>query len=109
MNKRDFDSLMAAAREAVAHVKGEPTGVRVTVIPDLDVSEVRGKTGLSQIEFATTFGVNVATLRNWEQKRVKPMGPARVLLTVIDRQPAAVLAALRIGPKKSVRQRRKAA
>jgi hypothetical protein len=41
----------------------------------------------------------VATLRNWEQGRTRPDGPARVLLTVIDRDPRAVLKALRIGAK----------
>lgn len=99
--KKAVDSIMAGLEEAHAYIKGDTSrGVTTVVkIPDLNVSEVRGKVGLSQEEFARTFGVSIGTLRNWEQRRVRPDGPARVLLTVIDRDPASVLKALRIGPK----------
>jgi putative transcriptional regulator len=78
-------------------------------VGDLDIGKVRGKVGLSQEEFARAFGVSVGTLRNWEQRRVRPDGPARVLLTVIDRDPVSVLRALRIVPKASATRRRRAA
>jgi len=49
---------------------------------------------MSQEEFATQFGISPATLRNWEQGRRHPEGPARVLLNIIEREPAAVQRAL---------------
>jgi len=111
MSKKAFDSIMAGLGDALAYAKGDRTRGRATAFQgrDLDVGRVRGKVGLSQDEFARAFGVSVGTLRNWEQKRVRPDGPARVLLTVIDRDPVAVLRALRIGPGRTSRRRRRAA
>jgi putative transcriptional regulator len=61
-----------------------------------DVRAARKRLGLSQAEFATRFGFQPATLRNWEQGRTRPDGPARVLLAVIARHPEAVEDALRM-------------
>lgn len=58
-----------------------------------DVPEIRKELGLSQPEFAGFMGVSLGTLRNWEQERREPQGPARALLLVASRQPAAVRAA----------------
>lgn len=62
--------------------------------------------GLSQDQFAMFMGVSPATLRNWEQKRREPHGPARSLLLVAARQPAAVRkafkAAMPAGKKQKV-------
>ncbi|MDK9722856.1 MAG: helix-turn-helix domain-containing protein [Rhodospirillales bacterium] len=55
---------------------------------------VRARVGLSQTEFAKRIGVPVATVRNWEQGKRSPHGPARALLRVLDRIPKAVIAAL---------------
>jgi putative transcriptional regulator len=41
---------------------------------------------MSQNDFAEQFGISAATLRNWELGRRQPEGPARVLLTIIDRE-----------------------
>jgi putative transcriptional regulator len=111
MSKKAFDSIMAGLEDALAYAKGDRARGRANVlnVRDLDVGKVRSKVGLSQQEFARTFGVSIGTLRNWEQKRVHPDGPARVLLTVIDRDPISVLKALRIGPKTAVSKRRRAA
>ena len=96
-----FDEISAGLREAIAHAKGG-TGLVIHEFraPDLDVSAVREKTALSQEDFARTFGVSLGTLRNWEQGRRAPDGPARVLLTLIDRDPVAVLKTLRASPAK---------
>jgi putative transcriptional regulator len=59
----------------------------VVRIPDVDVRKVPLKMGLSQTQFATKFGFPTATLRNWEQGRVRPDAPTRVLLAVIDKHP----------------------
>lgn len=60
-----------------------------------DVSAIRKALGLSQPDFARFMGVSVATLRNWEQERRQPQGPARSLLLVARKQPMAVLEAFK--------------
>jgi putative transcriptional regulator len=55
---------------------------------------VRRKIGLSQVAFAKRIGVPVDTVRNWEQGKRAPQGPARALLRIIDRAPEAALQAL---------------
>jgi putative transcriptional regulator len=55
---------------------------------------VRRKVGLSQVAFARRIGVPVDTVRNWEQGRRAPQGPARALLRIIDRAPETALRAL---------------
>ena len=85
--------IVEALQNAVAYAKGDLSkgrAHRVLVPPRINVKQVRSKLGLSQSDFAETFGINAATLRNWEQGRRQPDGPARVLLTIIDREPAAV-------------------
>jgi transcriptional regulator with XRE-family HTH domain len=52
--------------------------------------------GLSQEEFAYLMGISVATLRNWEQGRRKPEGPARVLLKVASLHPEVLLNIVRL-------------
>ncbi len=55
-----------------------------------DVTHIRRSLGFSQRKFALFMGVSVATLRNWEQERREPRGPARSLLLIAAKQPAAV-------------------
>jgi putative transcriptional regulator len=93
--------LIAGARQALAWAKGEDvSGVRVTIVrvnraPVVDVLSLRRKLGLSQAQFAARFGFAPATVRNWEQGRTRPDGPARILLAVIAHHPGAVEDALR--------------
>ena len=56
---------------------------------------VRRRTGLTQAAFAGRIGVPIDTVRNWEQGKRFPAGPAKALLKVLDRAPEAALAALR--------------
>jgi putative transcriptional regulator len=55
---------------------------------------VRSQTGLTQTAFAARIGVPVETVRNWEQGKRSPRGPARALLKVIERAPEAAFAVL---------------
>ena len=89
--------IITSLKEAIAWAGGEDVPVRVTTVevPTTDVRAVRRKLGLSQSEFANKFGFQSATLKNWEQGRTQPDGPARVLLAVIARHPEAVEDALR--------------
>jgi putative transcriptional regulator len=67
----------AARAEAAAHIRG-----------------LRARTGLSEAAFARRLNVSVETLRNWEQGKRLPQGPARALLRIIDKAPDAAMAAL---------------
>lgn len=60
----------------------------------LEVRRIRAITGLSQADFAELLSIEVATLRNWEQGRREPTGPARALLRAIRNDPLAVIRAL---------------
>ncbi len=55
---------------------------------------VRGRTGLTQTAFAARIGVPVETVRNWEQGKRSPRGPARALLKVLEEAPEAAFAVL---------------
>ena len=55
-----------------------------------DVRALRKFTGLSQVRFAEALGISVHTLRNWEQDRRTPEGPALALLRVVARHPRVV-------------------
>jgi putative transcriptional regulator len=86
-----FDDIMEGLGQALAHARGEDVpGLRVHLPKSLDVAAIRKRTGLSQGSFANTIAVPVGTLRNWEQKRRQPEGPARVLLALLDRNPNLV-------------------
>ena len=53
----------------------------------VDVGLIRAKFGATQKEFAGLIGISVETLRNWEEGRRRPLGPARALLRAIDADP----------------------
>lgn len=92
--------LISSVKQAIAWASGEDVPVRVTMVsveraPAADVRSVRQKLGLSQSQFAARFGFSPSTVKNWEQGRTQPDGPARTLLAVITHHPEAVEDALR--------------
>lgn len=90
-----FESIKAGLHEAVSHTQGKPVKAKVHEIQPMDVKAIRSKVGMSQSEFASSFGISVGTLRHWERGDRRPHGPARVLLTVLAEKPEAVLNVLR--------------
>jgi putative transcriptional regulator len=58
------------------------------------VRDLRRRARLTQLEFASRLGVPVETIRNWEQGKRLPRGPARALLAVIAHAPETVFSAL---------------
>jgi putative transcriptional regulator len=62
--------------------------------PSPAVRDLRRRACLTQMEFASRLGVPVETIRNWEQGKRMPRGPARALLAVIAHAPDAVFSAL---------------
>lgn len=67
---------------------------RLRPVRPIDVAAIRARTGLSQDRFARAFQISPHTLRNWEQGRRLPEGPARALLMAIDRDPKTVMRVL---------------
>jgi putative transcriptional regulator len=55
---------------------------------------IRARTKLTQAQFAAKIGVPIETVRNWEQGKRSPRGPARALLKVIDKAPQVAFAVL---------------
>jgi putative transcriptional regulator len=88
--------LIRAAKEARSIARGgtKAAKYRIHLAGDIDVHAIRKRLGLSQAEFAARFGIPPGTLRDWEQGRRIPQGPARVLLKVIENDPKAVERAL---------------
>ena len=97
MARKAFDKIMTGLEDALAYADGDTTRATAHQIElhEVDVTELRKRLGLSQGRFAATFGFSVKTVRNWEQGVRRPEGPARILLQVIEREPEAVLRALR--------------
>jgi putative transcriptional regulator len=90
--------IIQGLTEAVLYSRGQSNGalVREVKVPEsIDVQAVRRKLRLSQREFALRFGFSLATVRNWEQGHRAPDGSARALLTIIDKEPDAVVRALK--------------
>ncbi|WP_369990000.1 NadS family protein [Pseudomonas xanthosomatis] len=91
---RFFDELMNSVVEMDEIIQGKRQPSRQFVVDALQVREIRKATGLSQVRFAEMIDVQVATLRNWEQGRREPAGPAKALLRAIHNDPDHVLKAL---------------
>ena len=87
-----FEKIMAGLKDARAYLNGDRAGFEVHQIevPYPDVVAIRSKTGMSQPAFARSIGIPLGTLKNWEQGRRRPDGPARVLLALIDKRPTIV-------------------
>jgi len=94
MKKTDFDRLVASVKQAGQIRRGRLKPSRVTTFKPADVTGIRQRLGKTQSQFALMIGVSLATLRNWEQGRRHPDGPARALLTVAAVNPRAVELAL---------------
>ena len=96
MEKKEFDKLIASIKEMKLIRAGQAKPARIHRIEPLEVKAIRDKLHLSQREFAGLLGISDATLKNWEQGRVQPDGPARVLLQVVSKRPKAVFEALHV-------------
>jgi putative transcriptional regulator len=94
MRDEMFEELLESVRQGAAILRGEMEPARTTRFDDEDVKQLRERMQLSQPRFAAMLGISVGTLRNWEQGRRKPEGPARALLRVASVHPEAVLDAL---------------
>jgi putative transcriptional regulator len=94
MDKNLFAELMESVQQMGEITCGERAPSREFHVSAVSIKEIRKATGLSQPKFAKVLDVDVGTLRNWEQGRREPAGPARALLRAIRNDPKHVLEAL---------------
>jgi putative transcriptional regulator len=92
--KTQFDQMMNGLNDVEAFLSGEQEGFKAHVPQEVDVKAIRNRLGMTQARFSDTFGFSLDTIKHWEGGRRTPEAPARTLLTVIARNPAAVLNAL---------------
>jgi len=91
MKEELFQELVESIQQGGAIMRGDMPPSRVFTHDGLDVPAIRQQYKLSQEKFAQLLGISVATLRNWEQGRRTPKGPAQVLLRVAAKHPEAIL------------------
>ncbi len=97
----DGSERAIAIAAATAPLAG-PDGVTVVANPRIAgqgrdavyAKGIRARAKLTQAEFAARIGVPIETVRNWEQGKRSPRGPARALLKVIDQAPQVAFAVL---------------
>ncbi len=90
MNNEDFSMLVDSIKEAGKIQRGMQNPNRKFEMNVPDIKAIREKSNKTQIDFAHMIGVSVATLRNWEQGRRKPDGPALALLKIVSKNPEYV-------------------
>lgn len=94
MDKALFEQLTESMAQMTDILEGKRAPSRTFEIDALKIKEIRQASGLSQAKFARLISVSVDTLRNWEQGRRSPTGPAKALLRAIARDPKNVISAL---------------
>ena len=92
--KTQFEQMIDGLNDVEAFLKGEQEGFKAHVPHVVDVKAIRSRLGMTQARFSDTFGFSLDAIKHWEGGRRTPEAPARTLLTVIDKNPAAVLTAL---------------
>ena len=92
--KTQFEQMMDGLNDVEAFLAGKQEGFKAHVPEEVDVKAIRNRLGMTQARFSNTFGFSLDAIKHWEGGRRSPEAPARTLLTVIDRNPAAVLTAL---------------
>ena len=99
-----FDDMMTGLDEVEAFLAGETAGYKVNVPSEVDVKAIRKRLSMTQSRFSDTFGFSLDAVKHWEGGRRTPESSARAFLTVIARNPTAVIAALH--PTSSVSPKR---
>src|SRR6202158_278014 len=92
--KTAFEELMTGLDEVQAFLAGDRKDFKVHVPDEVDVKSIRNKLNMTQARFSNTFGFSLDAIKHWEGGRRSPEAAARTFLTVIDKNPAAVLTAL---------------
>jgi len=91
---RKSKKLIDAVVEADEILRGVRKPSREFRVDATSIKTLRARLELSQARFAALLDIDLGTLRNWEQGRREPTGPAKALLRAIRNDPKAVLSAL---------------
>jgi putative transcriptional regulator len=92
--KSEFEQLMTGLDEVETFLAGNQKGFKVHVPDEVDVKSIRNRLKMTQLRFSDTFGFSLDAIKHWEGGRRTPEAPARTLLMVIYKNPAAVIKAL---------------
>ena len=87
MKKKIFNDLVKSIKQAGQIERGERKPSRIYYYPETEIAKLRKRLGTSQSEFAAMIQVSVGTIRNWEQGRRTPQGPAKALLMLVAALP----------------------
>ncbi len=89
-----FENLKAGLAEVDEFLAGQRDGYKVTVPAEIDVKSIRKGLHMTQAKFSDAFGFSLDAVKHWEGGRRTPEASARAFLTVIAKNPNAVIAAL---------------
>jgi putative transcriptional regulator len=89
-----FNDLMNGLDEVEAFLAGQTAGYKVSVPTNVDVKSIRKRLNMTQARFSDAFGFSLDAVKHWEGGRRTPEASARAFLTVIAKNPAAVMSAL---------------
>lgn len=93
MKNEIFEELLESAKEAKAIKNKELKPSRAFLMQEPNPKDIRIKLELTQAHFAALMNISVHTLRNWEQGRRQPEGPAKVLLNIVAEYPEVLVRA----------------
>jgi putative transcriptional regulator len=89
-----FEDMMTGLNEVDAFLAGQTTGYKVSVPAEVDVKVIRQRLNMTQAKFSDMFGFSLDAVKHWEGGRRTPESSARAFLTVIAKNPTAVIEAL---------------
>jgi putative transcriptional regulator len=89
-----FEDLRQGLAEVDAFLGGEKADYKVTLPAEIDVKSIRKGLNMTQAGFSDAFGFSLDAVKHWEGGRRTPEASARAFLTVIARNPDAVISAL---------------
>ena len=95
MTDEDIARQIAENPDAAPDLTDPEVAKHFRPVPDPDVHLIRAKLDLTQVAFARALDVPVATIRDWEQGRRRPSGPALTLLRLLERDPVTMAQLLR--------------
>ena len=94
MSNNAFELIREGLTEALAVARNEAQPFKLHVPAEIDVKEIRAITGMTQKDFASTFGFGLDQLKQWEQGRVRPVQGLRAYLLLIKDNHQQILTAL---------------
>jgi putative transcriptional regulator len=102
-----FEDMMSGLSEVDAFLSGKTAGYKVNLPAEVDGKGIRKRLKMTQARFSSTFGFSLDAVKHWEGGRRTPESSARAFLTVIARNPNAVIEALHPQVRSPQRSERK--